>query len=576
MFLVDTLLLVAGALMIVGILSSKLSARAGLPVLVVFLGVGMLAGSDGLGGIHFDDHALAHGIGTVALTFILFDGGLRTPLASLQSAWRPAAALATAGVLVTSVITGLIASLVLPINLFEAMLLGSIVGSTDAAAVFALLRGAGVHLRQRVAATLEIESGANDPMAVFLTVAIIEALTADGSTSGGFLALFVLQMGVGLTAGFAVGRLAVMMINSVNLASAGLYPVLTAACGVVAFGLAATLGGSGFLAVYVAGLVMGNSALVFQRGTLVFHDGIASASQIAMFVVLGLLSYPSQLPAVAGPSLLVAAGLTFLARPLAVALVLRPFGFSREELGLISWVGLKGAVPIILATYPLMAGLPSGQLIFNVVFFVVLVSALVQGTTLPWLARRLDLEVPPPPEAPLSLEIMALRNVDAQIIDYVVAEDGVAAGRSLRDLALPEGVVVALITRGRRVIPPRGSTRIAADDHLFLVVEDLARPYVDVALGRGRGDSPVRPDTELRLRGTTRLASIEAVYGLRLGEPGELSLESVLCRLLPSIEVDSEVEAYGLRLRVREVAEGRIISVGLRASDPPQDAPPGG
>lgn len=452
--------------MILGILSSKFSARAGLPVLVMFLAVGMLAGSDGPGGIPFDNYELAHAIGTIALAFILFDGGLRSPVESLRIAWKPSALLATVGVLVTAGVTGFVASYILDITLMEGMLLGSIVGSTDAAAVFAQLRNAGVHLRKRIGATLEIESGANDPMAIFLTVGLIEVLTERVPLGWGILWLFALQMGIGLGIGLAVGKLSVLLVNRINLGAAGLYPVLTASCGVLAFGLAANLGGSGFLAIYVAGVIIGNSKLVFQRGTLLFHDGIAWAGQIAMFVVLGLLSFPSALLKVAGSGLLVAIVLTFLARPLAVAPLLLPFGFTVKEMTLVSWVGLKGAVPIILATYPLLSGLTAGPLLFNVVFFVVIVSALTQGGTLAWMARILKLVEAPPPDAPLSLEITSLREVDAEIIDYPVARDSPADGRLLRDLALPEGAVVALISRDKAIIPPRGSTRVVRDDHL--------------------------------------------------------------------------------------------------------------
>ncbi len=567
MFLIDKLLLLAGLLLILGILSSKFSARAGLPVLVLFLGLGMLAGSDGIGGIAFDDYEVAHAIGTVALAFILFDGGLRTPVEKLRIAWKPAAVLATFGVLVTSIVTGLVAMYVLDLSLLEGMLLGSIVGSTDAAAVFALLGSAGVHLRKRLGATLEIESGANDPMAIFLTVGLIQVLSGEMPLGPGLLLLFLMQMGVGLGVGFAVGKLAVRLINRIDLAAAGLYPVLTAACGLFAFGAAAALQGSGFLAVYVAGIVLGNSKLVFQKGTLLFHDAIAWAGQIVMFVVLGLLSFPRQLVSVAGPSLLVAVALTFLARPLAVLPSLIPFRFSGRELTLISWVGLKGAVPIILATYPLMTGLPAGPKIFDVVFFVVLISALVQGGTLPWLARTLKLEEPPPPESPLSLEIMSLREVDAEIIDYVVAEGSPASGRLLRDLALPEGAVVAMIARDKAVIPPRGSTLVRGGDHLFVVVNDESRLPVDAVFARRRGEGRARLGAEFPLRGTASVADLVEMYGLCVSEAPEQTLEQLVRRHASDIAVGTTVSVAGVRLRVREMSDGRILTVGLALED---------
>ncbi|OQX67504.1 MAG: K+/H+ antiporter [Sorangiineae bacterium NIC37A_2] len=567
MFLIDKLLLVGSLLMILGILSSKFSARAGLPVLVLFLGLGMLAGSDGIGKIAFDNFATAHAIGTVALAFILFDGGLRTPLENLKLAWRPSAALATLGVFVTSAVTGVVAMYVLDISLLEGLLLGSIVGSTDAAAVFALLRSAGVHLRKRIGATLEIESGANDPMAIFLTVGLIEVLTGEVELGPGLLRLFVMQMGVGLGVGFLLGKLSVRLINRINLAAAGLYPVLTAACGVFSFGLAAALDGSGFLAVYIAGIVLGNSKLVFQKGTLLFHDGIAWAGQIVMFVVLGLLSSPRALLEVAGPSLLVAVALTFLARPLAVLPILLPFKFSARELTLISWVGLKGAVPIILATYPLMSNLEAGSKIFNVVFFVVLISALVQGGTLPWMARTLGLEEPPTPEPPLSLEIMALQDVDAEIIDYAVGDESPVAGRLLRDLALPEGAVVAMIARDRMLIPPRGTTEVRSRDHLFIVANREARAPVDAIFARRHGERLSLPRTEFSLRGTTTVADLALMYGIPLNEAPERTLEEVVRRHSIDVVSGTTVTVDGVRLTVRELVEGEVLSVGLLLED---------
>lgn len=489
MFLIDTLLLVAGLLMILGIVSSKFSARLGLPVLVLFLGLGMLAGSEGIGGIPFENAEIAHAIGTVALAFILFDGGLRTSASDLRVAWKPSAVLATLGVLITAVVTGVVAMWVFDLSLLQGLLVGSIVGSTDAAAVFGVLRSGGVRLKPRLSATLEIESGANDPMAIFLTVGLIQVLTSEVPLGVELLKLFALQMGVGLVVGFGAGKLSVKLINRINLGSGGLYPILTASCGVLAFGIAAKLQGSGFLAIYVAGLVLGNSKVIFEKGTLLFHDGIAWAGQISMFVVLGLLSTPSHLVEVSGRGLLVAAALILLARPIAVVPFLIPFKYSWKEIALISWVGLKGAVPIILATYPLLAGVAAGPVIFDVVFFVVLLSAIVQGGSLRWVARRLGLEDPPEPEPPVSLVLSSLREVNAEIVDYPVGDRSPAAGRSLRDLDLPEGAVVALITRGKKLIPPRGSTQIELRDHVFIVVDGESRPSLDRVFVEGDEDS---------------------------------------------------------------------------------------
>lgn len=571
MFLIDKLLLVAGLLMILGSVSSKFSSRLGMPVLVLFLGLGMLAGSEGLGRIPFDNYQLAHAIGTVALAFILFDGGLRSPLESLRVAWKPSALLATFGVFFTSVATGFVASYVLDLPILEGLLLGSIVGSTDAAAVFALLRTAGIRLRKRLSATLEIESGANDPMAIFMTVGLIQVLTGKMPLGSGLLVAFALQIGVGLGIGYGVGRLAVLLINRINLAAAGLYPVLTASCGLLAFGLAAVLQGSGFLAIYVAGLVLGNSKLIFQRGTFLFHDGIAWAGQIAMFVVLGLLSTPSALLEVSGSGLLIALALIFIARPVAVVPLLIPFGFSWRELTLISWVGLKGAVPIILATYPLIFGLGSGPLLFNVVFFVVLLSAIVQGGSLPWVARVLKLEEPPEPEPPLSLEISSLRDVDADIVDYQVKPDSRAVGRSLSELALPEGAVVAIISRGKELIPPRGSTKILSADHVFIVVNHESRGPVDRIFAKNGDSAPAPLLFEFPLPGTATAGDLTAYYDIQTGEPPETTLEQLIRRRAQHASVGATVFVGEVKLRVREVEKGRITSVGLSIAEEEED-----
>lgn len=568
MFLIDQLLLVAGVLTALGILSSKFSARLGLPVLVLFLVVGMLAGSEGIGGIPFENYQLAHGIGTVALAFILFDGGLRSPMSSLRLAWKPSAVLATAGVLVTSIAAGLVAMVALDLSPLEGLLLGSIVGSTDAAAVFTLLRSAGIRLRPRLSAVLEIESGANDPMAIFLTVGLIQVLTGEVVLGPQLVLLFVQQMGLGLAIGFGVGRVSVWLINRINLDAAGLYPVLTAACGALAFGLAAVLGGSGFLAIYVAGIVLGNSKLVFHKGTLLFHDGIAWAGQIVMFVVLGLLSFPSSLFKVTGPALLIAGALTFVARPLAVVPLLLPFRFSWNEIALVSWLGLKGAVPIILATYPLIFGLTVGPLLFNVVFFVVLLSAVVQGGTLPWVARRLKLEEEAEPEPPLSLEISSLHHVDADIVDYSVKAGSRAAGRRLSELALPEGAVVAMIAREKTLIPPRGSTAIFPGDHVFIVVTREARDPVDRVFANHHDSDPPPLLLEFPLPATATAGDLVTYYDIQTGEPPDVTLEELIRRRVPEPTVGTTVSVgNGVRLRVRELWEGRITSVGLALDD---------
>lgn len=565
MFAVDQYLLVGALLVLLGIMSSKLSSRIGLPVLVLFVGVGMLAGSEGLGRIRFEDFRLAHGLATTALALILFDGGLRTSLGALRAVIGPAGALATLGVLVTAAITGVAASRFLGLPLLEGMLLGSIVASTDAAAVFAVLRSSGLNLPSRLTATLEVESGSNDPMAVFLTVGLLEVLLGREALGAGLAALFARQMLLGGVVGLVVGKATVWLANRLDLAATGLYPVITAAAALLAYGLAATIGGSGFLSVYLAGIAVGNGRIVFERGVLLFHDGIAWLAQIAMFVLLGMLSFPSRLVAVAGPALLVTAVLVFAARPAAVVAMLMPFGYDGRELIFVSWAGLKGAVPIVLATYPLILGLNRGGLIFDVVFFVVLVSAAVQGWTLPPLARSLGLQRPIPPPAPVSLEINALRSVDGDIVEYVVTPATHAAGRSVQELALPDGAVLAMVARGDRIIAPRGSTIVEPGDHVFLVVTRTARALADRVFASGPEPAPELPaHVEFPLRGGTTVADIEEFYGIRLGDDGGRTLDELLRDRLGEPPVPGCGLTLGpVRLFVRDVARGRIERVGL-------------
>lgn len=489
MFRVDQLILLAGVLLLVGVASSKFSMRIGMPVLVLFIFVGMLAGEEGIGRIAFDDFGTAHAIGTLALAIILFDGGLRTQTAALRIAWKPSVLLATIGVLITAGMTGAAAAWMLDLPITTGLLLGSIVASTDAAAVFAVLRSQGVRLSRRLAAVLEIESGSNDPMAVFLTIGLIEISRGRLQPGADLLWLFIQQMGIGAVAGAGVGWMAVRVINAINLPSPGLYPVLTGAHGLLAFGIAAYLGGSGFLAVYIAGILIGNARIAFQRGTLLFLDGLAWISQIAMFVVLGLLSTPSLLLGAAPAALAVSAVLIVIARPLAVVPLLLPFGFSRAELLLISWVGLKGAVPIILGTFPLLFGVPSGLSLFHVVFFVVLLSTILQGWTLPWVARRLGLQQDPIPESPVALEITSVHHTDADIVDYPVDEGSAVVNRELSALQLPPDTLVAMISRHGAVIPPNGSTRLCPGDHVFVILRPAQRDEVDALFTRRRAPS---------------------------------------------------------------------------------------
>jgi cell volume regulation protein A len=566
MFLVDLLILLSGVLLLLGIASSKISARLGVPVLVLFLLLGMLAGSEGIGGIEFENYTLAHGIGSLALLFILFDGGLSTPLSNVRSTWKPSLVLATAGVLITALVTGWAASLILGVTLLEGMLLGSIVGSTDAAAVFAVLRSGGVMLDPKLSSTLEVESGSNDPMAIFLTVGCIEVLTGNMELGPDLLWLFVSQMAIGAVVGILTGLLAVRMVNRINLDAAGLYPVLVSAFALLGFGTAAWLGGSEFLTVYLAGIVIGNSKLVFQRGILLFHNASAWLSQILMFGVLGLLSFPSRLLGISLQGLLIGAVLIVLARPLAVLLTVVPFRFNLRELTFLSWVGLKGAVPITLATFPLLASVERAPLLFDVVFFVVVLSALVQGWSLPLVARWLKLDRPMEQKPPVTLEISSLRHVDGDIVDYTVGNDSRAAGRMVKDLALPDGVVIAIIARQQQIIPPQGRTRIEQGDHVIIVLRPGTRPLVNqvfAADASHRGELPL--SLEFPLRASTTVGLIEELYGVRMNTRPEFTLDEAIREQLGNdVRVGSTVYYGQIALRVREMTVlGAISQVGL-------------
>jgi len=364
MIALEYLLLVGSVLVIVSIAVAKLSDNIGVPSLLLFLGIGMLAGSEGPGGIYFDDAGLAQSIGVIALLFILFAGGLDTNWLEVKPVFRQALSLATLGVVITAVAVGLFVSLAFDIPLLSAMLLGAIVSSTDAAAVFAVLRSKNVSLRGRLKPLLELESGSNDPMAVFLTISLIQLIASANSSMGSLALMFLVQMGLGGVLGFVLGKATVFILNHLKIVYEGIYPVLALACATLIYGATASIGGSGFLAVYIAGLVAANSEFVHKKSLLRFFDGLAWLSQITMFLTLGLLVFPSHILPVVGIGLLVSAFLMFVARPLSVFLSLSLSSLNLREKTFVSWVGLRGAVPVVLATFPLIAKLPHAELLF--------------------------------------------------------------------------------------------------------------------------------------------------------------------------------------------------------------------
>ncbi len=477
MLTVEWLMLVGGGLLLAGILASKLSAWLGVPALIIFLAIGMLAGSDGLGGIEFSDARLAQAVGVTALAFILFSGGLDTPVSRIKPVLKAGLALSTIGVAITAVTLGVFAAWLLQVPLLTGLLLGAVASSTDAAAVFSILRSRATRLKGQLEPLLELESGSNDPTAVILTLGLISLITDPGSSAMALLGAFVVQVAAGALAGYLAGRVGVFLINKTGLRHDGLYSVLTIALVAVTYGATTLLGGNGFLAVYLAGIVMGNRDFLHKKSLLRFHDGLAWLMQITMFLTLGLLVFPSQLPAIAGVGMAIAVFLVVVARPLAVFIALSLSRLAPKEKVLVSWVGLRGAAPIVLATFPLVAGIPAAGMIFNVVFFVVLISVLIQGTTIPLAARILGLdETEPVKSLPLSEHAME------HLTEVKIAPGSTVAGQRIVDLALPEQVLVVFIAREGGHIIPTGATELQVGDSLLLATNQEESPAQLAAL----------------------------------------------------------------------------------------------
>jgi cell volume regulation protein A len=466
---IEYILLGAAVLLLLSIIASKASNRLGVPSLLLFLIVGMLAGSDGPGGIHFDDPYLTQLLGVVALSFILFAGGLDTNWGSVRPVLWQGIALSTVGVFITAVLVGWFAASLLNFTLLEGLLLGATVSSTDAAAVFAVLRSKKVSLKGPLKPLLELESGSNDPMAVLLTIGFISLLAQQETSLLNLIQMGALQMALGVGMGYVMGRGMISLINSIKLEYDGLYPVLSLSFVLLTYGLTAALKGNGFLAVYIAGLVMGNRNFIHKRSLLRFHDGLAWLMQIAMFLTLGLLVFPSRLFQITGAGLLISAFLLFTARPLGVFLTLLPFRIDFTNKAMVSWVGLRGAVPIILATFPLVAGIPKADMIFNIVFFIVLTSALLQGTTIPFVARRLGLEAQLPviPVSPIECEPSGKMRCD--LTEVEVPGASAIVDRQIVDIKFPEGALIVLIGRDGEFFVPAGGTVIKPGDRLLIL-----------------------------------------------------------------------------------------------------------
>ncbi len=484
------LILAAGGLLAGALLASLVAGRVRIPGLVLFLGVGMLVGSDGLGWVDFDDYELARQVGIIALALILFEGGLTAGFSEIRPVLGSAVSLALVGTLGTAAIAGLSASWLFGFSTLEGLLLGSVVASTDGAAIFALLRES--TMRRRLARTLEGEAGFNDPVAVLLVLAFIEWIQQPGYGLADMAGLLVKQLGIGLAVGLAVGWLAVQGLRRVRLATPGLYPVASLAVAAVAYGAAATLDGSGFLAVYLAGLALGGAAIPAKQTVAVFHQGVAWVAQLTMFVALGLLVFPSQLGGVVIEGTALALVVMFVARPIAVA-VATAFGrYSAVERVVLGWAGLRGAVPVVLATFPVIAGVPHNQEFFNIVFFAVVLSTLVQGATFEPLARRLGMTTSDPALPRPLTEAGTIRRLGAEVLEYPIGDGDAIGGARVRDLGLPRDAVVNVIVRGDEAIPPRGTTRLRAGDIVHLLVRQESAADVHALTDRWR-DGPIGP-----------------------------------------------------------------------------------
>lgn len=485
-----------GLLFAVSVLLSPAIGRRGVPVVLFFMLLGMLAGSEGILGIEFEDYALAFRLGTVALVFILFDGGLNTSFAAVRPAFGPAGVLATLGVVLTAGLVAVAGRLV-GLPWMEACLLGAVVSSTDAAAVFSVLRGSGVQLKQRVAATLELESGLNDPMAIILTIGLTNALVSGRPPSIALLGYTVAQLAIGAALGVVIGFVARWLLLWRPLLSGGLYPVLTLSMSCLAFAVPTLFFGSGFLAVYVTGLILGNGPLPYRSSILRTHDFVAWSSQIIMFLALGLLSFPSQLLSVLGPGLIVAAALALLARPLGVLVCLLPFRYAPKEIVYVGWVGLRGAVPIILAMFPMMAGVAHADQLFNIVFFVVVISALIQGWSVRGVTHWLGLETAAQPPPPASVEISSALPLTSEIMTFFIDEEAEVCGQSIAAMVFPEGASIMLIVRGHELLAPRGTTELCRGDYAYVFCRPGDREKLRELFERARaevGADPRAPD----------------------------------------------------------------------------------
>lgn len=559
----NAVLLLGSALIIAGILSSLIATRFGAPMLLVFLGVGMLAGEDGPLHLAFSDYHIANLIGSLALSVILFDGGLRTRLSAFRGLFAPSLVLATVGVVITAGLTGAVAHYLLNLGPAESFLLGAVVASTDAAAVFFLMRTGGVQLRHHSGGILELESGTNDPVAVFLTIATITFMTAQNGMSPVAVASFLLQEGgIGAVIGLAGGFVLVWSLNRIQL-PAGLHPLLAVAGAVLIFAVAGVAHGSGFFAAYIAGLVVGNRPVRAYAGILSLNDAITWLAQIVMFLVLGLLATPHRLLGLAIPGLGISLFLIFVARPIAVWASLQFFGFNWREKTFVSWVGLRGAVSIFLAAIPTLVGLPQASLYFDIAFFVVIVSLVLQGWTTKWVAERLGQTVPRRIQPVQRIEIDLPGQTDVEMVGYPVLPDS----RALNVAAMPYWSRVAMVIRNREILEPSAAGKLKSGDYAYLLAPALRVPRLDGLFAPLAQATAVDDcDCEFEIHGTTPLAMLSAMYDIGLaGMDGNQTIAQLFAERFDNApDLGDALPLANVILTVRKLDGDEVLEAGLR------------
>jgi cell volume regulation protein A len=469
---IEIYLLTTAFLLLLSVIASKLSNTFGIPSLFIFLGLGMLAGSDGILGIHFDNVGLAQHIGTLALIFILFAGGLDTTWKSIKPILKQGIVLATLGVFLTAFVVAIGVYYLFDFNFLESLLVGAIISSTDAAAVFAILRAKDISLRKRIGPLLELESGSNDPMAIFLTVAVLQIILFPNESSlSVWIFKFFLQFFIGGVLGYAFGIILPQILNRIHLNFYGLYPVFTIGWILLLFSLTSLLEGNGFLAVYLAGIVANRKEFVHKKNLIGFHDGLSWIMQITVFLALGLLVFPSQLPDIALPALAIALWLMFVARPIGVFLSMAFSKFGVKEKIFISWVGLRGAIPIVLATYPYLADFEHSDLIFDTVFFIVLSSILIQGTSLPFMAKWLNVKSIKAKKEKIPVSPLLVNTLK----QFYIEKDSKVIGKSIVELDLPSDFLILLVHRNDEYLKPTGSTILNENDMLLIQSKNKRR-----------------------------------------------------------------------------------------------------